>query len=94
MIEQQRPRRPGHVYWFPARKYGWGWGLPKTWQGWFVLDAYIIGMTGLLAFCFVLNSHPGLTSTIDFIVLGGLMTYVLIFICYEKGEPQTKRKDR
>ena len=22
--------------WFPAKKYGWGWGLPCAWQGWVV----------------------------------------------------------
>ena len=20
--------------WFRAKRYGWGWGLPITWQGW------------------------------------------------------------
>jgi len=24
-------------YWFPAKRYGWGWGFPITWQGWLVL---------------------------------------------------------
>ena len=23
-------------YWFPAKRYGWGWGMPNTWQGWLV----------------------------------------------------------
>jgi len=23
-------------YWFPAKKYGWGWGFPSCWQGWMV----------------------------------------------------------
>ena len=27
-------------YWFPAKKYGWGWGLPSTWQGWVVYCVY------------------------------------------------------
>jgi hypothetical protein len=22
--------------WFPAKKYGWGWGMPCAWQGWVV----------------------------------------------------------
>ena len=93
-MAQQRPRRPGHNYWFPARKYGWGWGLPSTWQGWFVLDIYIIGMTGLLAFCFVLNSHPGMKSFLYFLILGGGFSYGLYYVCREKGEPQRARKDR
>ena len=20
-------------YWFPVKRYGWGWGLPGTWEG-------------------------------------------------------------
>ena len=27
-------------YWFPAKRYGYGWGLPGTWQGWLVFGAY------------------------------------------------------
>lgn len=27
--------------WFHAKKYGWGWGLPATWQGWIILLAYL-----------------------------------------------------
>lgn len=28
--------------WFPAKRYGWGWGLPGAWQGWVVLAAYLV----------------------------------------------------
>ena len=28
--------------WFPAKRYGWGWGLPCTWQGWVVTAAYLV----------------------------------------------------
>jgi hypothetical protein len=28
-------------YWFPAKRYGWGWGMPCAWQGWLVLAAYL-----------------------------------------------------
>ena len=27
-------------YWFPTKRYGWGWGVPRMWQGWAVLAAY------------------------------------------------------
>lgn len=27
--------------WFPAMKYGFGWGFPITWQGWGVFLTYI-----------------------------------------------------
>jgi len=37
--------------WFPAKRYGWGWGLPATWQGWAVTAAYfvllLIGVSGI-----------------------------------------------
>ncbi len=28
-------------YWFPAKRYGWGWGFPSTWQGWVVFAAFV-----------------------------------------------------
>jgi hypothetical protein len=27
--------------WFPAKKYGWGWGPPCTWQGWVVMVVWV-----------------------------------------------------
>ena len=29
-------------YWFRAQRYGWGWGLPLTWQGWIIVIAYTV----------------------------------------------------
>ena len=26
--------------WFPAKKYGYGWGFPVRWQGWVVIALY------------------------------------------------------
>ncbi len=28
-------------YWFSAKRYGWGWGIPSSWQGWLVLAAFV-----------------------------------------------------
>jgi hypothetical protein len=28
-------------YWFPVKKYGWGWGLPRCWQGAVVFFGYL-----------------------------------------------------
>lgn len=35
-------------YWFPAKPpgYGWGWGLPITWQGWAVFIGYLLIVIG------------------------------------------------
>ena len=29
-------------YWFPAKRYGWGWGLPTVWQGRLVFIAFFV----------------------------------------------------
>jgi hypothetical protein len=68
-------------YWFPAKRYGYGWGLPATWQGWVVLGAFFVL---LLVGAFVLppSRHPkGFTAYTA--VLCGL----LFAVCYTKGEP-------
>ena len=35
-------------FWFPAKSYGWGWGLPSRWQGWLVLVVYLAAVAGIL----------------------------------------------
>lgn len=37
-------------YRFPAKSYGWGLGVPSTWQGWAVLGAFatLLFVTSLL----------------------------------------------
>ena len=32
-------------YWFPAKRYGWGWGFPTTWQGWVTILLYVGGVS-------------------------------------------------
>ena len=38
-------------FWFHAKLFGFGWGLPASWQGWVVLVLYLalVIATGLLA---------------------------------------------
>src|ERR1700720_3484460 len=31
-------------YWFRAKRYGLGWGLPLVWQGWVFLLAWIVAV--------------------------------------------------
>jgi hypothetical protein len=68
-------------YWFPAKRYGWGWGPPKTWQGWVVISAYIAGMLAV-AFLF-----PPDKTFIRFIFTTLLLTSLTVFIAWLKGEP-------
>ncbi len=74
-------------YWFKAKLYGWGW-TPARWQGWLVILAYIAIILTL-----VLNIEEDIPGNPDsgsnFLVFGLpiiLLTALLIFICYKKGE--------
>ena len=65
--------------WFPAKKYGWGWGPPVRWQGWVVMAVWlallIAGITELTP------KSVALSALYEFILLIGLM-----IVCYLKGE--------
>jgi hypothetical protein len=67
-------------FWFPAKRYGWGWGPPTTWQGWVVLAGSLAAT--LAAMLVLLPAH--LVALL--IVVFGIMLLLLI-ICYAKGEP-------
>ncbi|MBU6483445.1 MAG: hypothetical protein KGL70_02295 [Betaproteobacteria bacterium] len=68
-------------YWFPAKRYGWGWGLPITWQGWFVLTVFLLLLL-LGVFLFPPHRHA-----VAFIAYTGFVSAALVAICYVKGEP-------
>jgi len=65
-------------FWFPAKKYGWGWGVPNCWQGWLVLTVYLVS---LCAGTFLISKHTEL-----FLAYTAVLSIVLIVICYFKGE--------
>jgi hypothetical protein len=67
-------------YWFPAKRYGWGWGLPLTWQGWVVLIVWIVILSA--AAIRLMPTHP-----IEFLFFALIMAGFLTLICYIKGEP-------
>ncbi len=72
-------------YWFPAKRYGWGWGLPITWQGWV---AFGIFFALLIAGAFLFPPARGVFS---FLVYTGAVTAVFSGVCYAKGEPPSWR---
>lgn len=69
------------VYWFPARRYGWGWGLPLTWQGWVVLTVFI----GFFALGFLM--FPPGSELMHLLIYVAFLTALLVAICWAKGEP-------
>ena len=72
-------------YWFPAKTYGWGWGLPITWQGWIVLSLYLgLAVAGLRLF------DPRVQPVVYSIYLVGL-SLVLVSVCWLTGEPPAWR---
>lgn len=68
-------------YWFAAKRYGWGWGLPSAWQGWVVLVGYVaLLLVGTRLFRPEREVRSFMIYT--FILSGGLLA-----ICFAKGEP-------
>lgn len=63
--------------WFKAKCYGWGW-YPSTWQGVLVILIWVVLFTLLM----MKLDHEGLKN-IFFIFI---ITAVLIWICWVKGE--------
>jgi hypothetical protein len=67
-------------YWFPAKRYGWGWGLPVTWQGWVALILW--GATLFLGRRYL--PHENIYAQIAFaLATAGLLGS----ICLKTGEP-------
>lgn len=78
---------PHKSYWFPAKRYGYGWGPPSAWQGWGALLLWSAAV-GVLTY---LSVYPtprwGLFSLC---VVG--MASILVLICWWKGEPLRRRQ--
>jgi hypothetical protein len=68
-------------YWFPAKRYGWGWGPPKRWEGWLVLGAFVALMV-LGSLLFPPNRELG-----SYLVYAFVLVLLLAGICWLTGEP-------
>jgi len=68
-------------YWFRAKRYGWGWGLPATWQGWLVIAAFV---ALLAAGAFLFPPRLMMAGYLAYIVV---LCAVLTGVCWLKGEP-------
>jgi hypothetical protein len=72
---------PKEQAWFPAKRFGYGWGLPTRWQGWVVVLAYLAALVVPASLASVPRSRAG------YVVYASGLTIVLIAICAWKGEP-------
>jgi hypothetical protein len=71
---------PRAGFWFPVKRYGWGWGLPVRWQGWVVLVAYLALLYGGIRYLGGRQTAVGLIAY----MLG--ITVALVAIVVAKGE--------
>ncbi len=68
-----------NTYLFLAKRYGWRWGLPVTWQGWLVTAIYLV-LLGLTASLLS-------TNIVMLLILIAIESGLMILVCYLKGEP-------
>jgi hypothetical protein len=68
-------------YWFPAKRYGWGWGPPRVWQGWVVVAVFFV-----LLFAGALLLLPS-KGPVAFVAYTTGLSIVLAIVCWAKGEP-------
>ncbi|GAA5165125.1 hypothetical protein [Viridibacterium curvum] len=68
-------------YWFPAKKFGWGWGWPCRPQGWAVLIAFFVLLAlGVIWF-------PPDRMVFGYIAYVSALSALLCLICWRTGEP-------
>jgi hypothetical protein len=71
-------------YWFRAKRYGWGWGVPCAWQGWVVLLLWLAVLT--VGTRFLLPHRPLAYLGFTLVTVGALLV-----VSYKKGEPPAWR---
>ena len=67
--------------WLPAKRYGWGWGLPSAWQGWVVLIGYFALVLGGIPFIQVTKGN------VLYVAYVSVLTVALIAVCWLTGGP-------
>jgi len=72
------------TFWFPAKRYGWGWGLPVRWQGWAVFATYFVLLFAGIDYFKSQREVPGLLAYLI------LLTVALVAIVALKGERPAK----
>ncbi len=75
-------------YWFKTKKYGWGWGLPLTWQGWASFGIFIL-IWILALFAYLPSGSEGLSSENLWSFIGVMVVDVLalVYVSFAYGEP-------
>ena len=66
-------------YWFPAKKYGWGWSFPCRWQGWVVLAVFFALLGGG-----VFLAQYSVTLFVAYSIVLSLAFLLIVFVKGEK----------
>ncbi len=74
------------VYWFKAKKYGYGWSMPCSWQGWVFMIAWLLALL-LMWTCLPLTNLQQVHTLLCFLGITWGMCMLLLIVCYFKGEP-------
>lgn len=65
----------GSSLWFPAKRYGWGWGPPIRWQGWAFLLLWLIAFFSGIDYLIPRHSWLHVAFIAALVIL-------LVVICY------------
>lgn len=77
-------------YWFKAKKYGWGWGLPANRKGWIAFSLFLAIWLASLLWLVSTGSPTEQLQTKDiaiFLVILFADILGLLFVSFKYGEP-------
>lgn len=76
-------------YWFKAKKYGWGWGLPQNRKGWMSFGLFVAIWLAALAWLTTVTSEtePASQQIMLFIAIVLADCVGLIYVSWKHGEP-------
>ncbi|HVU25675.1 MAG TPA: hypothetical protein VHE13_16210 [Opitutus sp.] len=69
---------PKDQAWFPAKRYGWGWGLPQRRPGWVVLAIFLAALIAGAPL-----ARHGAVGYVGYVVA---LAALLVLVCWWKGE--------
>lgn len=83
------PRADKQNYWFKAKKYGWGWGLPANRKGWISFLVFVaVWLTALLALLGPYGTEQPSTSAVGlFVAIVMADVAALVYVSFKYGEP-------
>jgi hypothetical protein len=70
---------PKDKAWFAAKRYGYGWGFPRRWQGWLVFALYALSLL-------FIELRFDRARALEFATSVIVLTALLIAVCVWKGE--------